>query len=285
VTGASGYLGGHVLNVLARTAVPSMSTSRSGRVGERCDLTDAAATRALLEQTEPSAVIHCAAGVPQSLAAYDDADGAAASVEMTSTLARHARCPILLASSMTVYGANPCCPVDEESRPDPDSAYARGKLTAEQRLFERGRAGDMALRLPGLFGLPRRSGVLYNAITGFLTRGRFDLHAPVTAWAAMSVQDAAQYLVKAATSATAAPAFNIVNVGYEGAFSVGSAVARIASLCGVEWHPTSADRPFSMRLDRLASRYGNLPVTFERRLAEFVNAVRHDLALERAVRP
>jgi len=39
-----------------------------------------------------------------------------------------------------------------------------------------------------------------------------------------------------------------------------------------------------MHLLRLESRYGTLGVTFRQRLDEFVDAVRHDLALEPALR-
>ena len=286
VTGASGYLGRRVVAVLAGAGIAYAETSRSSRAGEACDLTDASATRALLDRIGPSTVIHCAAAVPASPAAYDDHETAAASVEMTGTVARHARCPMVFASSMTVYGASPTCPADEGSPPEPDSAYARGKLAAEQLVIDR-HAGDTVLRLPGLFGLPRRSGLLYNAAAAFLTGRNFEVAAPATVWAAMSVADAAECLVKAATTAAAADTrvSPVVNVGYHGEFSVGSAVAQIAALCGVAWHATFTPPSFSMRLDRWTSRYGKVPITFERRLAEFVDAVRYELALGAGLRP
>jgi nucleoside-diphosphate-sugar epimerase len=284
LTGASGYLGSRVLAVLGRRRLSTVPTSRTGRVGEPCDLTDDGLTQALLERTAPSVVVHCAAGVPKSASAYDDAGAAEASAAMTKTLARHARCPIVFASSMTVYGTHPSCPVTEDAELQPDSAYARGKVTAERLLSDRQMAGDAALRLPGLFGLPRRSGLLYNAAKAFLTGGRFDVDVPKTSWAAMSVDDAAEYLVKAALGPSVGSG-QAVNVGYDGEFSVPSAVAELAALCGVQWRPSTAgSRPFSMRLDRLSSRYGKLPVTFSQRLAELVNAVRRDLTVESSVR-
>ncbi|MSO55875.1 MAG: hypothetical protein EXQ55_02985 [Acidobacteria bacterium] len=205
-----------------------------------------------------------------------DIGAADASVAMLKTVADNARCPIVLALSMTVYGAAPDCPVDEGSGKLPAPGYARGKWTAKQLPFDRHRIDDVALRLPGLFGLPRRSGLLYNAAKAFLTHGRFEFAAPAEPWAAMVVDDAAEYLVRTAITPSGQAA-QAVNVGYEGELSVVSAVAQIASACGVEWcPPLTTVQPFSMRLQRLESRYGPLAGTFQQRLDEFVDAVRHD---------
>lgn len=282
LTGASGYLGQRVLARITTGPWGCVPTSRDGRVGESCDLTDAGAVRTLLERTRPSVVIHCAAVVPKSQADYDDAAAADRSVTMCKTLAQRADCRIILASSMTVYPAAPAAedgPVEEESAQAPAPGYARGKWEAEQLLFDRKRAGDVAVRLPGLFGLPRRSGVLFNAAAAFLARRPFALVASGEPWAAMAVDDAAECLVRAATLPSTEPC-QPVNAGYSGEFSVAAAVSQIASLCGVEWEPPLVPvKPFALDVRRFESRYGALAVTFRQRLGEFVEAVRQ-LALE-----
>lgn len=54
---------------------------------------------------------------------------------------------------------------------------------------------------------------------------------------------------------------------------------------GGTWRtPSLVAAPFSMWLQRLASRYGMLPVTFCEPLEELVDAVRRDLELEQALR-
>lgn len=275
LTGAGGYLGRRVLERISARGIACAPTTLNGTVGEACDLTDADSVRALLDRTEPSVVIHCAAIVPTSAAAYGDTAAADASVAMLKTVADHARCPIVMASSMTVYGASPACPVREESEESPAPGYALGKWTAEQTLFGRRRAGDVAVRLPGLFGFPRRAGILYTAARAFLTGGRFELAVPSGPWAAMAVDDAAECLVRAATTRSAAAA-QAVNAGYQGEFSLSSAVNEMAILCGVAWRPPSTtSQTFSMNLDRFQSRYGLLAVTFRQRLSEFVDAIRH----------
>lgn len=282
LTGAAGYLGRHVLARLNARRLPYIPTSLGGGVGEPCDLTNVVMVRALLDRIKPSVVIHCAAMVPKSVSAYDDIETAEVSVAMLKIIADNARCRVVLASSMTVYGAATEFPVDEEGVEPPTAGYARGKWVAEQVLFGRQSPGDVALRLPGLFGPPRRSGLLYNAAKAFITQGRFELTAPAELWAAMAVEDAAEYMVRAATVASNHPP-QAVNVGYEGKFSILSAVAQIAAHCKVEWNPPAARvKMFSMCLQRLESRYGVLGVTFMQRLKQLVDAVNHDVKSESA---
>ena len=280
LTGAAGYLGRHVLARLTARRVSYVPTSLGGAVGLSCDLTDAVAVRAFLDRTQPSVIIHCAATVPMSASAYDDSKTAESSIAMVKNILAAARCRVVLASSMTVYGEATDFPVGEDGGNPPVAEYARGKWMAEQVLFARHFPDDVALRLPGLFGPPRRTGLLYNAARSFLIRGRFELTAPAELWAAMAVDDAAEYLVRAAITPSGCPA-QAVNVGYEGEFSVLSAVAQIAAQCNVKWHPPSIKvRTFSMRLQRLESRYGMLAVSFHQRLKDFVDAVGHDLRSE-----
>jgi len=282
LTGAAGYLGRHVLAKLSARQIPCAPTSLSGGVGESCNLTDIEAVCSLLDRVRPSVVIHCAALVPKSVQAYDDISTAESSVVMLTNIAENARCRVVLASSMTVYDGATEFPVDEEGVEAPAAGYARGKWMAEQALFGRGSPGDVALRLPGLFGPPRRSGLLYSAARAFITRRKLELTPPAGLWAAMAVEDAAEYLVRAAVM----PSDNApeaVNVGYEGDFDVPSAVAQIAAYCEVEWSsPVIKVMTFSMCLQRLDSRYGTLAITFQQRLKQLVDAVRHDVKSESA---
>ena len=283
VTGAAGYLGGHVLANLKGKRLPCIATSRNGAVGAVCDLADIGAVRSLLDRIKPSVIIHCAAEVPKYASAYDDTQAAEASVAIVKVIAQTAACPVVFASSMTIYTGIEVHPVREDDAIPPQTGYARGKWLAEQVLFNRKFPGDVALRIPGLFGLPRRTGLLYNAAKGFLSQGKFEAAVtPYIVWAAMDVRDAAEYLIRAALAASSGYPPQPVNVGYEGNFSALAAVTEIATQCGLTWEPRSQDTQcFSMSLERLKHRYGILPVTFRQRLEELIEVARCDLLAER----
>jgi nucleoside-diphosphate-sugar epimerase len=279
VTGASGYLGGHVLAKIKEKVQSCVAVSRRD-----CDLTDIGAVRALLDRIRPSVIVHCAALVPKASYAYDDIQAAETSVAMVKAVAQTAACPVVFASSMTVYTGVHAFPVHEDIAISPQTGYAHGKWLAEQVLFKRNFKGDVALRLPGLFGLPRRSGLLYNAAKSFLAEGKFEPDiASHSIWAAMGVQDAAEYMVRAALVASSGHPPQPINVGYEGKFSVLEAVAEIATQCGLTWEPHSqVAQDFLMCLDRLKQRYGLVQATFRQRLAELIEVARHDLLADGA---
>lgn len=208
VTGASGFLGRYVTAQLDELEIPWTGTSRSGKVGYLADLTNSMAVNALLHTVRPTRIIHCAARVPKSAPDYGDGMAAAQSLAMTRNLAEYATCPITFASSMTADYAT--------------GGYARGKFLAEEFVYRRGVLGDRVIRLPGLFGAPRRSGVLYNAALAFLTDQPFTLDPMTGPWAAMDVRDAAMCMV-GGQSPWIVP------------MDLRAAVSLVAHECGAEW--------------------------------------------------
>ena len=266
VTGSTGYLGGRVMESATAQGLAVVGTSRTARL--ECDMTSAEDVEALLDGVDPSAILHCACHVPSTSADYDDEAAAARSLEMCRLLAERARCPIVLASSMTVYGPSPRVPAREDSVA-PGSAYARAKLAAEALLAGRNMRGDVALRLPGLFGPPRRGGALYNAAVAFLSGEAFALEGSPTIWAGLDVRDAAALMLRAAAR-RAALDFAICNVGYEGRSSITSVIGQVATLCGVDWHPARPAPEFAFDLTRMHQTLGGPDAKFEQRLADLV---------------
>jgi nucleoside-diphosphate-sugar epimerase len=214
VTGASGYLGRHVLTKLEARGLRYTATSRSGSVGVKCDLTDIDETGRLVSHIQPMTTIHCAALVPKRHEDYQDYWEAQKSLEMARSLGfSKLRGRLVFASSQTVELVA--------------SPYAMSKWVVERFLIS---DTDIVLRLPGLFGLPRRSGVIYYAVKAGVIPESFGPYP------AMHVEDAAEYLVRAAT---------MPSDGKPELFSV------------------TYDDP------RLIACYGSLGVTFRERVEQF----------------
>lgn len=208
VTGASGYLGQHVVKALDAHGVGVFPfTSHTWNM-----------LREGMAIPSAEAVIHCAAVVPKTPEGYDDKAAARASVLMLWNLIQLCPPRIVFASSHVAA--------------DQTNAYAAGKRACEQLGL---RASDVAMRLPGLFGLPRKAGVIYEAAKW---REIPDSFGP---YPAMHVADAAEYLVRAAT---------MPGDGHSEPFTV-----------------TYGD-------PRLEAVYGSLGVTFQQRVRELVELVR-----------
>ncbi len=209
LTGAGGYLGQQIGAILKQRKIEYVAAPRSN-VRQFANVLN-------------GVVVHCAAIVPKTAEEYEDDEAARQSVQMLERLAcgtRHYR--IVFTSSMTVTA--PAL-----------SAYASGKLYAEGLL----QADDVILRLPGLFGLPRRSGVIYDCAR------RGEMRESYGPYPAMHVQDAAEYVVRAAISSSD---------GNPEPFAV------------TYGHP------------RLDACYGSISATFQQRVVELVGQVRREAA-------
>lgn len=217
LTGATGYLGRHVMERLRQRRIDFVPTTST-----LCDLTSARETWTLLERVNPSCVIHCAAVVPKCEAEYHNRAAGDASDEMVRNVVTFAQCPVVFASSMTAHR--------------PTTEYASAKWVGEVFVSNRN-ARNPVLRLPGLFGLPRTSGVIYDAAKAGVIPESFGPYP------AMHVTDAAEYMVRAAA---------MPHDGDRTPFNV------------VYGDP------------RLEACYGSLGVTFNRRVQELVEQVKQE---------
>jgi nucleoside-diphosphate-sugar epimerase len=264
VTGASGYLGAHILALLRDSGVSAFGVGRSKRCDTVCDLTDGAATVALLSQYSDSPIINCAAVVPKSPSGYFDESTAAANLAMVRNLANAKPRRVIFASSMTVYPEGTLL-AREEDAVAIGKGYASSKLEAERILLACPDITTTILRLPGLFGLPRRGGVLANSALA-LARGDVPTLDPsLPQWAAMHVEDAAEICVRA--TLVSEPYSMVMNAGYPEPMAIADAVMQLATLFGRE---VSVPPPkwFAFDLARLHSFLGPVAGKFDDRLRQ-----------------
>lgn len=256
LTGADGYLGGRIKALCAARGLELTPITRSD-----VDLLDAEGVARLVPQGR--VILHCAAPVPKTIEDYGDEVMAGQAVAMTHSLLATRPARLIFASSMTVYIDAPS-PVREEDAPAPASGYAGGKRRAELLIQDRGTPATI-LRLPGLFGAPRKSGFLYNAARAITTGKDFQIGTRPNIWAALHVDDAAEAMVRAAglTGPT-----QILNVGYAGLFSLDRALHQLRH--GVLSHD---EQGFEMDLTRMRETIGELPRTWAERLAELLEEV------------
>ena len=160
VTGASGFVGGHVLPAL-RAAFPAArliaGTHRRPVTGWDDSVAlafgDEAALRATLAATRPDAVLHLAAQANVAASFSDPAATRAANTDGTLNLARAImavvpECRLVFASTGEVYGLSfRDGPAREDTPFQPTNPYAEAKAAADTALGEMAEQGLRVLRM------------------------------------------------------------------------------------------------------------------------------------------
>lgn len=230
VTGVSGFLGSRLLTELNKTydSIHGVSSSDT-ETSKGCNLTLKDSVKELIDGIEPDCIIHCAAIVPKKMSDYNDDIHNKSNELMTQNIVSTSSCPIIYLSSMTVYGNYKNAPVSENHICDPLNRYAKSKLYCEHLIKENGTKG-FAIRIPGLFGLPRKSGLVYNLISSALTGNEIALPDAPISWAGMHVQDAAQGIISLLPKVH--NSFSEVNIGCKGTASVNKLINTINDLFG-----------------------------------------------------
>lgn len=235
------------------------------------DLTEPDAVADYFARNQVDAVIHCAALVPKAAADYADDLAGAASVRMTENLVATGVPHIVFASSMTVYHPETSMPVREDSIVPGVTGYGGSKRRAEQMLCAADNLKTTILRLPGLFGPPRKGGLLHNAAMQLAQGQTPELSGSFPMWAALHVEDAADLLCRAVRTPPAQS--RILNAGYADPMSVTGTVSRLAAIFGIEM--PEGDAPvFQMDLTALTAELGLPAHSLETRLRELAAKAR-----------
>jgi dTDP-4-dehydrorhamnose reductase len=158
VTGASGMVGaafvraaraaGHeVAGTVFRqpAAIPGLTRSWV------LDLTDAAATGAVLRAADPEVIVNCAAVAEPAACLADPAGSAALNVRLPELLARHGVRLIHLSSEQVFDGAQKT-PFTVNDTPRPLNLYGKQKLAGERAVLATAPERSVVVRLPLLTG-------------------------------------------------------------------------------------------------------------------------------------
>ncbi len=268
VTGAQGFLGGEIVKQLQHSCSQVVPLGR--RPAEDiycCDLTDPLEMQTMISQVRPDRVIHCAAYVPQFMEAYKSVAHANESLGMIKNLLATCGCPVVFMSSMTVYGSTSKCPVQEEDAGVPQNAYGEGKWQAEL-LLRTHNYPTLAIRIPGLFGPARPSGLIYNVLYALKYGSTLPkLPDSLVLWAAMHVSDAAAGVIK--LSKMKMDNHHSINFGYRGKFAIDQFLTMAAEISGQENFYTLKHPEFEFDVTR-ADSLGVVPdKTFRDALIQF----------------
>jgi UDP-glucose 4-epimerase len=199
VTGGAGFIGANLCrDLVSRPAITEVVAVDDLSTGERTNLDgvdrvalvegsilDAALLDRVLTGTD--AVVHLAArpSVPRSLTdpMASHLTNATGTMEVLEAARRAGGPQVIVASSSSVYGANPALPKREDMAPQPVSPYAAGKLAAEAATLAYGHSFGLpvlAFRFFNVFGPLQAADHAYAAVVpSFLAAALRDEPIPV----------------------------------------------------------------------------------------------------------
>ena len=176
ITGAEGFVGGHLIDhLVARGHVVYGTTYSEGLIGShipsgvdirQCDILDADSIARLLAELQPEGIVHLAAVSSVSIARSRPAATAQVNIlgafnvlQAASELGHKPK--VLLVSTSEVYGsvAESLCPITEHHPVQPQSIYAASKASAEvlATFFERSREVPVIIVRPFNHTGPRQA--------------------------------------------------------------------------------------------------------------------------------
>lgn len=226
LTGSNGFLGKHLCTKLSSInnielfkLVRNLDGNKNTSI--KCDLTDVCEVKGMLEHVKPDLILHAAAFVPKTLSDYES-DSSAQNVMIVENILKHSTAKFINISSMTVYGSTGKVVRSELDSVAPETAYGKSKFQVEA-LLKNKRFSSLSIRIPGLFGKERRSGLVFNVFEALHSKKQPSLPETSLLWAAMDVDDAAEAIVNVALSWSFNECeHNAINVGYRGIFSINS---------------------------------------------------------------
>ena len=243
VTGAAGFVGMHLLSVLAQ-AMPEATVT-----GSRFELTDRIAIRAAVRAVRPDACVHLAAvsGVP---AAQADPDTAWAvnlhgTLDLASALQDEAPgCTLLFASTADAYGRSfqRGAPLDESAALAPMNTYAASRAAADLALGAMAGQGLRVIRVrPFNHTGPGQSGAfVVAAFARQVARIAAGLQAPVLQVGALDsqrdfldVRDVCAAYALCLARDEAIPSGTILNIASGTPRRVGDVLESLLALAGV----------------------------------------------------
>ena len=169
ITGATGYLGSSLVSTFRKEFTETITIAKNNKADFVCDLTDKAEVKSILPLINPTIVVHCAAFVPKKTEEYNSFILSKNNILMLNNLLFYTDCPIFFISSMTVYGNSKKIIRTEDEVCHPLNIYGKSKLNCEHLLKNIGR-DSLAIRIPGLFGGERKTGLVANTLRSFILK-------------------------------------------------------------------------------------------------------------------
>lgn len=235
ITGGTGFLGSHIVKklllnnniiVLSRGIKNEYSSILSTEEIKAinfilCDLRNIEYLKTIIS-SDINLIIHCAAKINIcSNGRYSDnliEDNLISTINLIEAMIEKGIKNIIFCSSMTVYGVENNIPISENGILKPINFYGFTKKWAEEAIInysQKKLLNAVILRLPGLYGYPRKSGYIYNLIKKIFENHDINIKTKgLKFWETVNVEDTAEIIKRIIKIWKWETNFEILNCSY-----------------------------------------------------------------------
>ncbi|MDA9838483.1 NAD(P)-dependent oxidoreductase [Candidatus Pelagibacter sp.] len=224
VTGASGYIGNNLFKILKKK-YNCIGLSKSNNKFVKIDLLNEHKVKKIFSNTNPTLVIHCANKLPGNKNFYTN-------YQITKKILKYFKKPIIFLSSMTVYNETKNKNLSENLKLKISKSinpYAYYKKKTEQLIKDRNCNGDISLRIPGIFGKERKTGLIYKTINALKNKKNPNINLFTNNWSAMHIDHLTELIVNIIETKKIHKS-KIVNISYKNQISIPIAINLISKL-------------------------------------------------------
>ena len=247
ITGESGYIGKALTSFLRSKKITFYTCASEISQKKRIDLCDFKSIKKKILRVEPDLILHCAANVPKDQKSYQNKILANQNILMMKNLLMASNCPMIFISSMTVYGNSKEIIRDESQYLFPQNEYAKSKMFCEKLLAKDSRK-SIILRIPGVFGGFKKSGIVYNLCHSFKYKKDISLPEEPIDWACIYINDLVNIIHKTINLKNYQ---NLcINIGYEEIYSINRLIKLCCDLyqCKINYNIVHPEFVFNLKL-------------------------------------
>ncbi len=184
VFGASGYIGRGIYTKLIEKNYNCVGTTKSKNLSFfKINLLNQKKIKKLIKKINPTLIIHCANSTPNQTTNFYK------NYKITSNILKYSKkIPIIFFSSMTVYNESAKKIFLEKERLNINklkNPYGYYKKKTENLILKRKLKGDICVRIPGVFGAERYSGIVWHVLESLHTNKNVSINFKNENWSAI----------------------------------------------------------------------------------------------------
>lgn len=276
VFGASGYIGRGIYTKLINKGYNCIGTTKSKNFAfVKINLLNQKKIKKLIAKTNPTLIIHCANSTPNQATNFYK------NYKITSNILKYSKkIPIIFFSSMTVYNESTkriFSEKDQLSINKLKNSYGYYKKKAENLILKRKLKGDVCVRIPGVFGAERCSGIVWHVVASLYSNKDVSIKFKNENWSAIYYDHLLKLIWKMIKSKRIYQSM-VVNIAYKTGISVSILLKQIYKKLGKKM-PLNLKHDFKetkFSVKNFETKFGKIYFTFGKGLELMIRNVNRE---------